>query len=52
MKSHAMAALCQYTLVSFTMMKEIGIIVDSSCVYESLEEWVIGTHNKTPPTFI
>ena len=41
MESCAMAVLCQYRLVSFTMMKEIGIIIISGCAYESLEEWAI-----------
>ena len=52
MKSRAMAVLCQYTLVSFTMMKGIEIIVISGCMYESLEEWAIGTNEKTPLTFV
>ena len=52
MKSRAMAVLCQYTHVSFTMMKEIEIIIISGCVYESLEEWAISIDSKTPPTFM
>ena len=44
MKSRAMADLCQYTLVSFTMMKETAVIMISGCVSESSDEWVITTH--------
>ena len=44
MKSRAMADLCHYTLVSFTMMKEIAVIITSGCVLESSEKWVITTH--------
>ena len=44
MKSRAMATLCQYTLVSFTMMEETAIIMISGCVSESSEKWVITTH--------
>ena len=46
MKFHAVAVLCQYTLVSFTMMKERKVIINSGCMYESLEEWVMITHEK------
>ena len=44
MKSRAMATLCQYTLVSFTMMEETAIILTSGCVSESSDEFVITTH--------
>ena len=44
MKSRAMADLCQYTLVSFTMMEETAVIMISGCVSESSDEWVITTH--------
>ena len=33
--SRAMAALCQYTLVSFTMMEETAIEITLRCVSES-----------------
>ena len=44
MKSRAMAALCQYTLVSFTMMEETAIEMTSGCVSESSDEWVTVTY--------
>ena len=47
MKSRAMADLCQYTLVSFTMIKEIGTIMISGCVLESSDELVTVTHEMT-----
>ena len=42
--SRAMAALCQYTLVSFTMMEETTVITISGCMSESSDEWVTITH--------
>ena len=44
MKSRAMADLCQYTLVSFTMMEETTVITISSCMSESSDKWVTITH--------
>ena len=44
MKSCAMAALCQYTLVSFTMTKGSAVIMISGCVSECSDEFVITIH--------
>ena len=44
MKSCAMADLCQYTLVSFTRMKERGGKKNSGCMSESSDEWVTITY--------
>ena len=49
MKSHAMADLCQYRLVSFTMMEETTVITISGCMLESSDEWVTITHEMTGP---
>ena len=43
-KSHAVAALCQYTFVSFTMTKGIGAIQNSGCLSESSNKWVTITY--------
>ena len=50
--SRAMAALCQYTLVSSTVMEETSIIL--RCVSESSGKiyWVTVTYEKISLTFI
>ena len=47
MKSCAMADLCQYTLVSFTMMEETTVIMFSGCMSESSDEFVTVIHEMT-----